>query len=89
MRSKCVRWCARKLGFWRTADARYPWMREFGKAVVMQSALVRRLLPRLEQDWDTARMDQQWRVLQIAILERCAGQSGVDGVLADAAPALA
>lgn len=84
-----VRWCARKLGFWRTADARYPWMREFGKAVVLQSALVRRLLPRLEQDWDTARMDQQWRVLQIALLERCAAQSDVDGVLADAAPSFA
>ena len=63
--------------------------REFGKAVVMQSAMVRRLLPRLEQDWDTARMDQQWRVLQIAVLERCAAQADVDGVLADAAPAFA
>ncbi|MFN0105593.1 MAG: asparagine synthase (glutamine-hydrolyzing) [Bryobacteraceae bacterium] len=83
-----VRWCTRKLGFWKTDDARYPWMRETGRSIVLQSETIRRLLPRVEEDWDAARMDQQWRVLQMAVLERCATRGGIDDVLADAVPAL-
>lgn len=77
-----VRWCTRKLGFWNTSDDRYPWMRQLGREVVMESAIARRLLPRLEQDWDGAPMDRQWRVLQIAILEHCAEKRDLDAITA-------
>jgi len=84
-----VRWCTRKLGFWKTEEARFPWMRELAKPLVLQSDLIRRLLPDLERSWDTARFDQQWRVLQIALLEHCATRSDLSGALSTASIAAA
>ncbi len=79
-----VRWCTRKLGFWKTSDERYPWMREVGRAIVLQSEMTRLLLPRVEEDWDAARFDQQWRAVQVALLAECATREDVAGLLSTA-----
>lgn len=79
-----VRWCTRKLGFWKTSEERYPWLRQLGKSIVLQSDLVRGLLPGLEEQWDTARFDQQWRAVQVAVLAECAAREDLENILSTA-----
>jgi asparagine synthase (glutamine-hydrolysing) len=81
-----VRWTARKRGFWETAEARFPWMSGLAFQFAMQSTLVPQMFPRLEEDWHTTRSDQQWRILQIALLERCPTRADAEDALRDMEP---
>ena len=81
-----VRWTARKRGFWETTEARFPWMSGLAFQFAMQSTLVPQMFPRLEEDWHTTRSDQQWRILQIALLERCPTRADAEDALREMEP---
>ena len=59
-------------------------MRELGRAIVLQSDLARGLVPRVEQDWDGARLDQQWWAVQVALLADCSTREDVEALLSTA-----
>lgn len=66
-----VRWNTRKRGFWETDRARFPWVAEFGKHLAAESKTLREIFPSILDDWPTLSFDQHWRLLQLAVLERC------------------
>lgn len=66
-----VRWNTRKRGFWETDCARFPWVADVGKRLAIDSNGLRELFPSLETEWATLSFDQHWRLLQLALLERC------------------
>jgi asparagine synthase (glutamine-hydrolysing) len=80
-----VRWSTRKRGFWDTSDKRFPWMKELSLCFASQSRLLKSLFPKLEQDWEKTRSDQQWRILQIALLEVCEASSDIPAIIRDRA----
>jgi asparagine synthase (glutamine-hydrolysing) len=67
-----LRWNTKKRGFWDTNTARFPWIGEVGRAMALNSSMLRRLFPRIEEGWSSLNSDQKWRLLQIAVLEGCA-----------------
>jgi asparagine synthase (glutamine-hydrolysing) len=69
-----VRWNTRKRGFWETDRARFPWVTELGKRLAADSTALREVFPSLESQWATLSFDQHWRLLQLALLERCGGR---------------
>lgn len=69
-----VRWNTRKRGFWETDRARFPWVAELGKRLAADSTALREVFPSLESEWGTLSFDQHWRLLQLAVLERCGGR---------------
>ncbi|HSU68608.1 MAG TPA: asparagine synthase (glutamine-hydrolyzing) [Tepidisphaeraceae bacterium] len=66
-----VRWNTRKRGFWETDRSRFPWVNQVGKQLAADSMTLRELFPTVLADWDTLSFDQHWRLLQLAVLERC------------------
>jgi asparagine synthase (glutamine-hydrolysing) len=66
-----VRWNTRKRGFWETDRARFPWVAEVGRRLAADSPALRAFFPTLESDWGALSFDQHWRLLQLALLERC------------------
>lgn len=66
-----VRWNTRKRGFWETDRARFPWVADLGRRLAGESEAVREIFPTLESAWSKLSFDQHWRLLQLALLERC------------------
>ena len=66
-----VRWNTRKRGFWETDRARFPWVADLGKRLAADSKVLREVFPTLESEWANLSFDQHWRLLQLALLERC------------------
>jgi asparagine synthase (glutamine-hydrolysing) len=67
-----IRWNTKKRGFWAIDMARFPWIPEVGRMLALESDTLRRLFPGIEANWVLLNSDQQWRLLQMAVLERCA-----------------
>lgn len=66
-----VRWNTRKRGFWETDRARFPWVASLGKRLAADSVCLREVFPSIGDQWDGLSFDQHWRLLQLAVLERC------------------
>jgi asparagine synthase (glutamine-hydrolysing) len=67
-----VRWNTRKRGFWETDRDHFPWVGgDAGRRMSLASPTLRRLFPTVESEWNTLSFDQHWRLLQVAVLERC------------------
>jgi asparagine synthase (glutamine-hydrolysing) len=66
-----VRWNTRKRGFWETDRARFPWVATIGRRLAADSVVLRDVFPTLDDQWETLSFDQHWRLLQLALLERC------------------
>jgi hypothetical protein len=79
-----VRWEVRKRGFWETDRKRFYWVAEAGRRLASASDVLRRVFPSLPEKWDGLDFDQQWRLTQLAVLERCAVRDELPGVQADA-----
>jgi len=78
-----VRWNTTKRGFWETDRDNFPWVRDLGRRLVLDSRPVRELFPPVEAEWDRLSFDQHWRLLQLAVLDRCATREHVDQLCAD------
>ena len=66
-----VRWNTTKRGFWETDRDKFPWVRDVGRRLVLDSCSIRQLFRNVEAEWDGLSFDQHWRLLQLAVLERC------------------
>ena len=66
-----VRFNTMKRGFWETHPDRYPWMPKLSRDLCLDSPALRRAFPKLEAGLDQVNFDQRWRLVQIALLERC------------------
>jgi len=73
-----VRFNTTKRGFWETHPDRYPWMQELSRNLCLESPALRSAFPKLEAGLDQVSFDQRWRLVQIALLERCTTRE--DGV---------
>jgi asparagine synthetase B (glutamine-hydrolysing) len=76
-----VRWNTRKRGFWETDRARFPWVAKIGKQLAADSICLRQVFPMLPEQWDSLSFDQQWRLLQLALLERCGEREQLPSVM--------
>jgi asparagine synthase (glutamine-hydrolysing) len=81
-----VRWNTRKRGYWDTSVDRFPWLPALARESCLASSWLRRIFPKLEPNWGRMSFDQQWRLLQLAILERCSSKSDADSFLRDGSP---
>jgi asparagine synthase (glutamine-hydrolysing) len=79
-----VRWDTRKRGFWEVDRSHFAWLPAAGKKLASQSDQLNRLFPGLREDWNTLSFDQQWRLTQLAVLERAATREDVDAVCREA-----
>ena len=75
-----VRWNIKKRGFWETHESRFPWMDAVSQRLCFESSVLRRLFPKLEANWGRMSFDQRWRLVQHAVLERCASRQDLDGL---------
>lgn len=75
-----VRWNTRKRGFWETDRARFPWVAEMGRKLAADSICLREVFPTVVEGWDGLSFDQHWRLLQLALLERCGDRSALQDV---------
>ncbi len=66
-----VRFNTAKRGFWETHPDRYPWMLQLSRDLCLDSPALRSTFPDLEGGLDRVHFDQRWRLVQIALLERC------------------
>lgn len=66
-----VRWNTRKRGFWETDRTRFPWVSRVGRQLAVESTTLHEVFPTLSDNWETLSFDQHWRLLQLALLERC------------------
>jgi asparagine synthase (glutamine-hydrolysing) len=78
-----IRWNTKKRGFWETDTARFPWLTELGHQLVMESSVLPSVFPKLETGWPALNFDQQWRLLQSAVLERCATRNQAKDLCAE------
>jgi asparagine synthase (glutamine-hydrolysing) len=78
-----VRWNTRKRGFWETDRDRFPWVKTAGKKLALESPTLRRVFKSIEAGWDALSFDQHWRLLQVAVLERCATREDVGSIGGD------
>jgi asparagine synthase (glutamine-hydrolysing) len=69
-----VRWNTSKRGFWETDRDKFAWVRDLGRGLVLDSRPLRELFPPVEAEWDRLSFDQHWRLLQLAVLQRCANR---------------
>lgn len=76
-----VRFNTVKRGFWETNADRYPWMRSVSRALCLESPTLRRLFPLLEDRIDSLEFAPRWRLVQLALLERCADRAGLAALL--------
>lgn len=81
-----VRWNTFKRGFWETDRDKFPWVRDLGRRLVLDSRSIRDLFRDVEAEWDGLSFDQHWRLLQLAVLERSATREdalrlGLDRIL--------
>ena len=79
-----VRWDTRKRGFWEVDRAHFGWLPAAGKRLASKSDQLNRLFPTMREDWNALSFDQQWRLTQLAVLERAATREQVDDVCAEA-----
>lgn len=79
-----VRWDTRKRGFWEVDRALFDWLPAAGRKLAGASKQLNRLFPTLRDQWDVLSFDQQWRLLQLAVLERAATRRDVDDVCREA-----
>jgi asparagine synthetase B (glutamine-hydrolysing) len=79
-----VRWDTRKRGFWEVDRSHFAWLPAAGKRLASQSDQLNRLFPSLRDDWNALSFDQQWRLTQLAVLERAATREQVDDVCMEA-----
>jgi len=79
-----VRWDTRKRGFWEVDRSHFDWLPAAGKHLASKSDQLNRLFPTLRDQWDGLSFDQQWRLTQLAVLERAATREQVDDVCAEA-----
>lgn len=66
-----VRFNTLKRGFWETHQDRYPWMVKLSRDLCLDSPALRQAFPKLEAGLEQVAFDQRWRLVQIALLERC------------------
>jgi hypothetical protein len=73
-----VRFATAKSGFWETDMRRFADLGRCARRLCLRSDTLRRLLPEIEAGWAGLRLPQRWRLMQIAVLERCADRAGAD-----------
>jgi len=78
-----VRWNTRKRGFWETEPGRFAWVSPAGRKLAGDSPCLREVFPTIADKWGTLSFDQQWRLFQVAVLERCAGRGQLDSLAAE------
>ncbi len=78
-----IRWCAQKRGYWETDTAKFGWLSEAARRLSLESPLLRSIFPRMEADWSGLNFDQRWRLLQLALQERCPGREQLADVVKD------
>jgi asparagine synthase (glutamine-hydrolysing) len=81
-----VRWDTRKRGFWEVDRSQFDWLPAAGKRLAAQSDQLNRLFPTMRDHWDALSFDQQWRLMQLAVLERAVTREDVDEVAREALP---
>jgi asparagine synthase (glutamine-hydrolysing) len=79
-----VRWDTRKRGFWEVDRSHFDWLPAAGKRLAGASDQLNRLFPSMRDEWDALSFDQQWRLTQLAVLERGATREDVDDVCKEA-----
>ena len=79
-----VRWDTRKRGFWEVDRSQFDWLPAAGKRLASASDQLNRVFPTMRDGWDALSFDQQWRLTQLAALERAATRDDVDGVCREA-----
>jgi asparagine synthase (glutamine-hydrolysing) len=78
---EAVRWTTRKRGFWDTDQQRYRWLKPLANELALASPLLRGLFPALEAQFHRLNFNQSWRLLQLAMYERCATAADADALL--------
>lgn len=79
-----VRWDTRKRGFWEIDRSDFAWVAAAGKRLAFASDKLNRLFPKLREGWDALSFDQQWRLLQLAVLERATTRTHAAELCAEA-----
>ena len=81
---EAVRWDTRKRGFWEVDRSHFGWLPAAGKRLASASDPLNRLFSGMRDGWDALSFDQQWRLTQLAVLERAATRDQVDDVCREA-----